>query len=185
MRGGLELKNDTKVYDAEGDVYFAAKFHYDEEHTPEGDALTLTAEDEDENFYAGTKAAPSDGFGNGKYYYGAMTLSWQWKRTKPTLTGSTAQPNDSYQYYLTTDPVTISGNCYGYCLENFMYRPEQITFTLDNLTAGRLPENATFFLGGGFAQNVDVILVGNNTLDCENCNAAIDSSFGPLKLSCE
>lgn len=65
----LVINNPTMT---DGDVYFALMFNEENK----GEALTLTAVDDNGNVYTTTKNAPAAGFDNGKYYYGTATLTW-------------------------------------------------------------------------------------------------------------
>jgi hypothetical protein len=66
-----------KINDFSGsDLYLALTFAYDVDHPAEGDKLSVIVTDEDGKKYYCSKNAPQNGFANGKYYHGTMTLKY-------------------------------------------------------------------------------------------------------------
>ena len=172
--GRMAISNP--VIDANGDIYFAMRFV----GSDDTDALTFTAQDADDNVYELTKAAPTGGFQNGKYYHGAMTLPYARKVNQPVVTGTSTTPDSYNKYRITDDPtnITISGTSVGYCF----ILSKVSTVTLDNLTATYDGSNNGFIIG---RNNLDIILVGDNTVTCKNFPQAISTNGTdiPLKLS--
>lgn len=150
--------------------------------------LTFTVTDDDGDVYTATKAAPTSGFKNGKYYYSsdATVLTWQKKLVKPTITNIT---NVDYFgefgpdlignfYYLVPvnveNPVeiTISGTSNGYW---FSADGGNAIIHLNNLNA---THDSNYFIN---AANLTLDISGTNTITCKTENQAI-SSNGTLKL---
>ena len=157
--------------DANGDIYLAMRFV----GSDGTDALTFTAQDNDNNVYECTKNEPSGGFQNGKYYHGSMTLTYTHKADQPTITGSNVTPDNNGLYAINaTNDVTISGNSTGY---NFRFT-WGITVTLDNLTAVYSGTNTFMYAN----QNLNLVVNGTNSISCPNANYAIFSDNN-LKLS--
>jgi len=170
------------VISAEGDVYLAMMFNDDNKNLP----LVLEAVDEDENVYSVTKAAPTGGFENGKYYYGSATLAWQ-KSLRPTVTGTSATPinvGPYRRYYVEEDPVgfTISGNCEGYCFE--ISEGHGGTVTLDNVTATTVGTYGIFLAqeyNDPTNADISLVLTGTNSIVSDWWGINV---YGNLKLSC-
>jgi hypothetical protein len=155
-------------------------------------ALTFTVTDDDGDVYTATKAAPSIGFKNGKYYYSsaATVLTWQTKLVKPTITWTsvadiTEKEPDVYNEYNVYGPeigdrvwgpseFTISGTSVGYRFYAF----DGATIHLDNHDAIKNEENDFIY-----TTNYQLILDinGANSITCKKENQAI-SSEGTLKL---
>ena len=156
----------------------------------EPSALTFTVIDEEGNVYTATKAAPSSGFKNGKYYYSsAATVLTKQTLVKPTITWTsvadiTEKEPDSYNWYYVYGPwngegydpseFTISGTSRGYRFYAF----DGATVHLDNLDAIKNEENDFIY-----TTNYQLILdiSGANTITCKKENQAIYSE-GTLKL---
>lgn len=68
--GPVTLSSPTITSD--GDIYFAMNFNSSLLST---EGMIFRAFDSDGNQYEATKAAPTGGFQNGKYYYGSLTLT--------------------------------------------------------------------------------------------------------------
>lgn len=156
-------------------------------------AITFTVIDNEDNVYTGTKAAPTQGFKNGKYYYSsaATTLTWQMKLVKPTitwtsvLTGTSKEPDEYNQYYVcgprnealdSYDPseITISGTSTGY----YFFMNWGATIHLSGLTA-TYDDNISFIYSNG---DLNLDISGDNSITCENDDQAIYVN-GTLKLS--
>ena len=157
----------------------------------EPSALTFTVTDDDGDVYTATKAAPTSGFKNGKYYYSsdATVLTWQKKLVKPTITWTSVadftekEPDELNWYYVYGpwngegyDPseFTISGTSRGYRFYAF----DGATIHLDNLDAIKNDEN-DFIYTTNYQLNLDIS--GTNTITCKTENQAIFSE-GTLKL---
>lgn len=170
--------------DANGDIYLALRFL---DGSDSNDALTLTATDSEGNQYTVTKNAPSDGFKNGKYYYGAMTLTQTATLIRPTITrsdgGTVPEPDENNSYRMTpTDystgvtHMTISGTSKGYWFYLLGIREKIVT--LNNLTATY--DGATEFISG--APDITISLSGANSITCKNWTQCISADEN-LKLS--
>ena len=138
LRTRIDLSLDpwsdlTSVIDANKDIYFALAF--DNTTLQDGDKLTFKAIDDNYNIYTGSKTIPAGGLQNGKYYYGDVTLTYQYNGF-PTITRGDggvvpvaadqgAAPFDFIDINAywdgdsNHDPVpidmTISGNSEGFC----------------------------------------------------------------------
>lgn len=179
--GPVAIANPT--IDANGDIYLALRFL---DGSNSNDALTLTATDSEGNQYTVTKNAPSDGFKNGKYYYGAMTLTQTATLIQPTITrsdgGTVPEPSkyNSYEmeptnYTNGVTHMTISGTSKGYWFN--LFGNMEKTVTLNNLTA---TYDDTEFISSG--TDVTISLSGTNSITCKNCDECISSNQN-LKFS--
>lgn len=138
LRTRIDLSLDpwsdlTSVIDANKDIYFALAF--DNTTLQDGDKLTFKAIDDNYNIYTGSKTIPAGGLQNGKYYYGDVTLTYQYNGF-PTITRGDGgvvpvaadQGAAPFEYIdinaywdgdSNHDPVpidmTISGNSEGFC----------------------------------------------------------------------
>lgn len=169
--------------DANGDIYLALRFS----ESDANDALTLTATDNDGNQYTVTKNAPNGGFKNGKYYYGAMTLTQTATLIRPTITrsdgGTVPEPDENNSYWIAptnystgVTHMTISGTSKGYWFYLLGIREKIVT--LNNLTATY--DGDTEFISGG--PDITISLSGTNSITCKNWSQCIGPS-GNLKLS--
>ena len=151
-------------------------------------ALNFTVTDNEGYQYKGTKAAPTGGFKNGKYYYSsAATTLTKLNLEKPTITWTSVyaavEPN-VYNYYDVYGPwngsgydpseITISGTSAGY----YFYMNWGATIHLNGLTATYDGNNS--FIISDSDLNLDIS--GENSITCENDDQAISAS-GTLKLS--
>ena len=180
----ITISNPT--IDTNGDIYLALLFDYSSSATD--DALTLTALDSEGNVYECTKNAPSGGFKTGKYYYGAMTFTWQKQFVKPTITdifnvrgaGSTLDPDADRMYYIypadDSKPaeITISGTSNDYWIQSIL----NSIFHLSDLTAKR--DDSDDFIHT-FSGDLTLDISGTNTITCKNYDQAITVN-GTLKL---
>lgn len=159
---------------ADGNIYFALMFVDDIKN----ETLYFTAEDEDGNVYTASKAAPTDGFENGKYYYGELELTWQ-KCLAPTVNGTTAKPIDGV-YTLEEDPVNITISGYSEDYQFKLNNGQGGTITLDNLTA----TGSIFIYQEDTAPRGDVslVLTGDNSIYADTYLGI--ELYGGLKLSC-
>lgn len=153
-------------------------------------ALNFTVTDNEGYQYKGTKAAPSGGFKNGKYYYSsAATTLTKLNLEKPTITwtsvyeGAAVEPNVYNQYDVygpwngsDYDPseITISDTSAGY----YFYMNWGATIHLSGLTATYDGNNS--FIDSDSDLNLDIS--GANSIACKNYDQAISAS-GTLKLS--
>lgn len=171
-----QIAIDNPIISTEGDVYIALMFNDENKDK----SLVLEVTDANDNVYSVNKAAPAGGFKNGKYYYGSATLAWQ-KCIKPTVTGTSATPNDAGKYSVEENPVnlTISGNSEGYYFE--ISEGHGGTITLDNLTA---------IIGAEFisqeytnpAGDISLVLTGTNSITADSFWGILVN--GDMKLSC-
>ena len=150
--------------------------------------LTFTVTDDDCNVYTATKAAPSSGFKNGKYYYSsaATVLTWQTKLVKPTITNITnvdyagefgPDPIENFYYLMPVNDenpveITISGTSNGYW---FSADGGNTIIHLNNLTA---THDSNYFIS---AVNLTLDISGANTITCKEKAQAIQVN-GTLKL---
>ena len=163
----LELSDD-------GNIYFALMFVDDIKN----ETLYFTAEDEDGNVYTASKAAPTDGFENGKYYYGELELTWL-RCKAPTVSGTAAKPVNGL-YTLEEDPVNITISGYSEDYQFKLNNGQGGTITLDNLTA----TGSIFIYQENTAPRGDVSLVlkGDNSIYADTYLGIL--LYGGLKLSC-
>ena len=162
-----------------------------ENASPSG--LTFTVTDDDGDVYTATKAAPSSGFKNGKYYYSsaATVLTWQMKLVKPTITWTsvadiTEKEPDVYNEYNVYGPLngedwgpsefTISGTSRGYRFYAF----NGATIHLDNLDAIKNDESDFIYSTNDQCELI-IDINGANNITCKKADQAI-SSEGTLKL---
>ena len=99
-----------------------------------GDELSFKAVDADGKVYTGTKAAPSGGFINGKYYYNtsAITLAHDASqdRIRPTIVwtnpNASIEPNykGEYSIYSENIDITLSGTSRNCRFHSKYFRPE-------------------------------------------------------------
>ena len=151
--------------------------------------LTFTVTDDDGDVHTATKAAPSGGFKNGKYYYSsdATELTWQTKLVKPTITNITnvdyagefgPDPIKNFYYLLPVNfenpvEITISGTSNGYW---FSADYDNAIIHLNNLTA---THDSNYFIN---TANLTLDISGANSITCKNEAQAIQVN-GTLKLS--
>lgn len=175
---------ENPVIDANRDIYFALRFR-DSDGT---DALTLTATDSEGNVYECTKAAPTGGFQNGKYYHGAMTLNWTKQLVMPTITGATSmnEPNANGFVGINDNPaiITFSGTSIGYYFRLWKYG----TVTLDNLNATYEGNGTAFLSQNNSGNDNEIVLTGANSITCIGTTSSSGLSGlwynGNLKLRC-
>jgi len=172
---------------ADGDIYLALAFRYDDLSPAEGDELILTVRDAEGNVYRGSKAVPTDGFVNSKYYYGDVTMAWLRKDAELTITCGEGVSYDLYSdgnYDFDSsnpDPasITISGSGSGYYL-TFTW---DATITLKgNGTAIYYGTDPFIYLDGSGDGITTIILDGNYTIDCRNNDTAIWADWSYLLL---
>ena len=145
-----------------------------------GDELSFKAVDADGKVYTGTKAAPTDGFKNGKYYYNssAITLTHDASKdiTAPNIVwtnpNASIEPNyeGKYNIYSENFDITLSGtsrNCDFYLINAGTVRLNGINATYsgpffncgDNLTVELLNGSANTIVN-----TYDTNCIGANTL---------------------
>ena len=177
---GFKIDNPEIV---DGDVFLALTFDYSE-NSAEGDQLILTAYDAEGNVYQCAKDVPTNGFENGKYYYGEMTMLWKYLDIKPTVTrtdyGEDIEPElGKYSFNLSSDPepveFTISGNSSGYCF----YSTGEAIITLGGDGTAVYSGTDPFIYGETI---LTISLASNYTIDCRGNNSAIWADCGDLKL---
>ena len=149
------------------------------------DVLTFTVIDNANHVYEGTKDAPIGGFKNGKYYYNtsAITLTQQPDLLAPTLTGTSATPDDYKSYNIRekntpSNNFTISGKSNGY---KFYIFSDGIVITLSNLDA-TWTGNSEFIYGASSSVATNIIVNGTNSITCPNWSQCIFTNQD-LKLS--
>ena len=173
----IAIPNPT--IDSNKDIYLALHFS---DGSTSSDALTFTAIASDGNVYVGTKTAPSEGFKNGKYYYGNLTLVKSDDKVLPTISWYNVQggvevtpdENNRYQIIPQNDYIDIglSGISKGYC-----FRPWACSNTLvrlNNFTAKWKDTNTEFIQARSINFVLDII--GTNTIECRYSNYCITNS---------
>ena len=155
--------------DSNKDIYLALRFS---DGSTSSDALTFTAIASDGNVYVGTKTAPSEGFKNGKYYYGDLTLVKSNDKVLPTISWYnvrdgvevTPDANNTYKIKPKNNYIDIglSGISKGYWFQ--LWSCSNTLVRLNNFTAkwdGSYP-----FI---HAYNDFILdLTGSNTIECPN-----------------
>ena len=177
----IAIPNPT--IDGNKDIYLALRFS---DGSTSSDALTFTAIASNGNVYVGTKTAPSEGFKNGKYYYGDLTLVKSNDKVLPTISwynvkdGLEVTPDANNTYNIRPQnnyiDIGLSGISKGYC---FLLWPCSNTLVrLNNFTA-KWDGSGQFIL----AYNDFILdLTGSNTIECPKCVYGIYT--GPnLRLS--
>lgn len=173
----LNVSINNPVIDTNGDIYLALRFY----GSATGDYLKFTAYADDGKYYECTKTAPTGGFQNGKYYYGAMTLDYQGAVKLPTFTGVTPVKYGSGDIYykLEANNFTISGES---CGVNF-WLPSGYggNITLSGLHAIDLNHDEAFLR----AENQDYTLVldGDNSVTTSKRAFCFQNSNHNIKLS--
>lgn len=154
--GGITFENPT--IDDNGDIYLALRFK-----SSSDDALILTAYDSDGNVYELEKNAPADGFQNGRYYHGAMTLSYIRNLNNFVVTGTSATPNSFNSYWIDEDNfnITVSGTTGDYTF----YLRSDGKMTLNEVTA---TISGTDFISGASGKTITLEINGTNTISCTN-----------------
>lgn len=154
------------------------------------DVLYFCVTDGAGNAYKGTKAAPSGGFKNGKYYYNSAPITLE-KLTAPTITWthpSTAVVADANLIYSfdagggggTPYDITVSSACKGYGF-NITSTGNYGTIRLHNLNATwKNADPTTPFIK--VYDNVTIELTGDNSITCDTYYAI--NSTGNLRFSC-
>ncbi|MBR4380600.1 MAG: hypothetical protein IKP48_05010 [Bacteroidaceae bacterium] len=188
---------DPVLTDTDRNIYFSTIFNgYNE-----NDAIIFTAY-ADGNTYTCTKAAPTGGFQNNRYYYGEATLvKEEVAPVAPTVSGGALITNPNFPVFSTTVgtdsfDITISGPSEDYIfywgdsgLEEPWGDPNLTggTITLDNLIATSSHTDEEGFLNEGFIVGKDLtlnlILKGDNVITCKNTNVGILVDY--LYLSCD
>ena len=156
--------------------------------------LTFTVIDDDGDVYTGTKAAPSSGFKNGKYYYSsAATVLTKQTLVKPTITWTSVmndtpvEPESDNWYYVTGPKIgemmwgpsefTISGTSRGYRFVAY----NGATIHLDNLDAIHDYYDIDFICSTNDQYELILDINGTNSITTKNNNYSIYAD-GTLKL---
>lgn len=190
--------SNTSVIDANKDIYFALAF--DNTALQDGDKLTFKAVDDQYNIYTGSKTIPAGGLQNGKYYYGDLTLTYQYNGF-PTITrndgGKIPVATDQNPYpfdFITVQPnlegdpdpvppidMTITGNSDGFRF--YIYYAGTVTLA-GNGTAYSGSRNGPFINNSSYHKTVTIILDSDYAISCPNYYYAIgpDSGDNAIKL---
>lgn len=139
--------------------------------------------DADGKVYTGSKAAPSGGFQNGRYYYNtnAIDLTYQYTLAEPTITWTTPSVavNPSFaNWYIIPDnnaDISLSGNSLGYGF----WLQQNATVRLNDFT-GTYPVTDNIFLEGD--GNLTIEVNGTNSIVNANDYAGICTYMGDVKL---
>ena len=175
--GGITINNP--FIDSNGDIYLSLRFA----STQPPVALKCVAKDNAQNYYEIIKSAPEDGFKNGKYYHGSMTLPYV--RHLPTVTGTSAKDDYHNRFFVNENPanITISGTSEGF----YFFLNEGGTVTFSNLNAtynGQDPWDDNYYNFLYSRVGLNIILDGDNSITCMDKDVCINSSqSGPMKLS--
>lgn len=156
-------------------------------------ALTFTVIDDDGDVYTATKAAPSGGFKNGKYYYSsAATVLTKQTLVKPTITWTsvadfTEKEPDELNWYYVNGPwngedygpseFTISGISRGYRFVAY----NGATIHLDNLDAIHDYYDMDFIYSTNDQCELILDINGTNSITTKNHYCSIYAD-GTLKL---
>lgn len=154
-----------------------------DESASSGDVINFIAIDDNGDEYRGTKAAPSSGFRNGKYYYNSTPIQLtKMNYVKPTITwtsvqnGTPVEPvNRRYSVYGqggNPSVITISGNSNGYDF----YLAGGSTVTLSNLTA---TVETSFIYSNA---DLSIVVDGVNSITCTDYHLALMTGSS-IKLS--
>ena len=179
----------VKPVSATSDYLYVA-ISFDESKTA-NDVLTFTVTDARGDKYEGTKAAPTGGFKNAKYYYNSapiqLTLTEKFLGPDIEWTSVRSIPEpDEYNCFNVHGPVvngdktpsaiSLSGTSEGY----YFWMNFGSTVTLNGLTA-------TYDGGDDFiyaaAGDLNLVVNGTNSISCKNNGLCIFVSGGTLKLS--
>ena len=154
--------------------------------------LTFTVTDNAGKVYSATKAAPTGGFKNGKYYYSsdAIPLTFQMQLVAPTVTWTSVKDGsvepDMNNMYIVNGPwvesisnygpaeIAISGTCTGYRF----YMAQESTIKLNGLTA---TYESNPFITTSSSLTLDIS--GANSITCKSSTWAISVSGSVLRLS--
>ena len=189
--GGISTNLSTATTDP---IYLALCI---DESNSAGDLLTFEVVDADNKLYTTTKAAPNNGFVNGKYYYnttpidlGASVL----QLVKPTLSRSDggydseladADAVRCFQIYspsmsgagtATGITMTMSGTSTGYRFS--LWSGAGNTVNMSGLTA--TCDDIAFYIDS--ENNLTLNISGDNTITCKNYDYCV-ATDGDLKLS--
>lgn len=159
------------IIDNNKDIYLALRFS---DGSTSSDALTFTAIASNGIVYVGTKTAPSEGFKNGKYYYGNLTLVKSNDKVLPTISWYnvkdgvevTPDANNTYKIKPQNDYIDIglSGISKGYCFQ--LWSCSNTLVRLNNFTA-KWDGNDSFIQA--YENDLILDLTGSNTIECRNC----------------
>ena len=154
--------------------------------------LTFTVTDNAGKVYSATKAAPTGGFKNGKYYYSsdAIPLTFQMQLVAPTVTWTSVKDGsvepDMNNMYIVNGPwgesssnygpaeIAISGTSTGYRF----YMAQESTIKLNGLTATY--ESNPFITT---SSHLTLDISGANSITCKSSTWAISVSGSVLWLS--
>lgn len=154
--------------------------------------LTFTVTDNAGKVYSATKAAPTGGFKNGKYYYSsdAIPLTFQMQLVAPTVTWTSVKDGsvepDMNNMYIVNGPwvesisnygpaeIAISGTSTGYQF----YMAQESTIKLNGLTA---TYESNPFITTSSPLTLDIS--GANSITCKSNTWAISVSGSVLRLS--
>ena len=164
--------------------YLYVAISFDESKTA-GDVLTFTVTDARGDKYEGTKAAPTGGFKNAKYYYNSapiqLTLTEKFLGPDIEWTSVAYIPEpDEYNCITVKGPnftpsaISLSGTSTGY---NFRMNYGS-TVTLNGLTATYGGHEFIYAAAG----DLNLVVNGTNSISCKNYSQSI-SAEGTLKLS--
>lgn len=152
-----------------------------DENKSSGDQLMFTVTGSDGYVYRTTKAAPSGGFHNGKYYYNssAIAIPRITQDKAPDIkwnTPSSCSPtfNKYYVYNVIVD-VELSGTGYGY----YFHFSKGATVKLDGLSYWY--DDGDFINAGGSEGNLILDIKGDNSITCVEAARPI-FTWGNLKL---
>lgn len=187
ITGGIDIKPET----ATADYLYVALF-INEVSAPD-DVLYFWVTDDEGNEYRGSKAAPTGGFANGKYYYNSapIALTKQPAKAAPVITWtdpSVAVTPSEYTYKYTfetaypgsADITIANASGKGYCNGYAFNITNNATIRLNAVNAIWNYQDSPFI----YVDNGDatLVLTGDNAISCNGNKYAIYCSA--LKLSC-
>lgn len=167
-------------------LYVAVSF---DESLTDGDVLTFTVTDARGDKYEGTKAAPTGGFKNAKYYYNSapIQLALTEKFLGPDIEWTSVRyipEPDEYNCFTVHGPVvngdktpsaiSLSGTSTGY----WFWMDYGSTVTLNGLTA---TYDGHEFISAA-AGDLNLVVYGTNSISCKNNDQSVVAN-GTLKLS--
>ncbi len=158
---------------SDGSIYFALMFNDENKN----EALRMHAYADDGNVYSITKAAPTGGFANGRYYYGSSTMSW----LHQVLPASSARTTNGGLYYAPDgNDVTLRGDFPGYYIT--LAGSSGCHVTLGGNGTGTSFADNNFL--DYFFNNASLTLESDYIINCPDYGRAISVPSGkPLKLS--
>ena len=170
-----------------------------DESKSDGDELTFGVVDADNKYYTKTKAAPSGGFKNGRYYYNSAPIGLDYvaQLVKPTLSRSDdgkdselADASPDRCFYIYSPSLSSAGEAKGITMDMsgtsteyrfYLVSDASNTMNISGLTAtyDGVDEDDDFIYS---TEALSLRISGENTIVCRNSRFCVDS-YNVLKLS--